>query len=60
MIQKKELNPNIHENKKKKRGKNKKHLLTSMTSHIVDKNKDAHEDEKEADPEDGYEGLEEI
>ena len=60
MIQKKELNPNIHENKKKKRGKNKKHLLTSMTSHIVDKNKEAHEDEKEADPEDGYEGLEEI
>ena len=35
MIQKKEINPNIHEKKKKR--KNKKGLLTSMTSHIKPK-----------------------
>ena len=36
MIQKKEANPNVHEKKKKR--KNKKNLLTSMTTHV--KNKD--------------------
>lgn len=35
MNQKKEVNSNIHENQtKKKRKKNKKNLLTSMTTHI--------------------------
>ena len=32
MIAKKEANPNVHEKKKKR--KNKKGLLTSMTSHV--------------------------
>ena len=39
-ITKKETNNNIHEKVKRKKGKNKKHLLTSMTSHIVDKTKE--------------------
>lgn len=30
----------MHEKVKRKKGKNKKHLLTSMTSHIVDKTKE--------------------
>lgn len=37
---KKETNSNMHEKVKRKKGKNKKHLLTSMTSHIVDKTKE--------------------
>ena len=37
MIQNKNTNPNVHENvKKKKRRKNQKGILTSMTSHIKD------------------------
>jgi len=59
MIQKKEINPNIHEKKKKR--KNKKGLLTSMTSHIKAKghgnpNQDdcqQIDDDDEEDPEDG-------
>ena len=43
MVNKKEANPNPE--KKKKRGKNKRHLLTSMTYHIVDKSKNADVDE---------------
>ena len=60
MIQKKEFNPNIHDqDKKKKRKKGKKGVLTSMTSHIVDKNaknqleqQDIYDDQEEG-PEDG-------
>lgn len=37
---KKETSSNMHEKVKRKKGKNKKHLLTSMTSHIVDKTKE--------------------
>jgi len=49
----------------KKKGKNKKHLLTSMTSHIIDKTKEQEQEEddendQEEDPEDGYEALDEI
>ena len=57
---------NVHNNVekvKKKRGKNKKHLLTSMTSHVVDKTKDQDDDdenEQEEEPEDGNEFLDEI
>jgi hypothetical protein len=50
MVTKKELNPNVHE-KKKKRGKNKRHLLTSMTYHI--KEKQVEDGEPEELPEDG-------
>ena len=39
-ITKKEEKANSQPEKKRKRGKNKKHLLTSMTSHIVDKSKE--------------------
>lgn len=49
MVAKKEPNPANHE-KKKKRGKNKRHLLTSMTYHIKEKVVD---DEPEELPEDG-------
>ena len=56
MIQKKEINPNtITEGKKKRKGKSKRHLLTSMTFHVVDKTKHQPEDEREEDPEDGFE-----
>lgn len=58
MIQKKEINPNVHEKKKKR--KNKKGLLTSMTSHVKPKGQqtnqdyDQHgDDDEEEDPEDG-------
>jgi hypothetical protein len=54
---------NNPEKKLKKKGKNKKHLLTSMTSHIIDKTKEQEEDDEndqEEDPEDGYEALDEI
>lgn len=57
MIQKKEVNPNIHETKKCKKRKNKKNLLTSMTSHIKKGgpgDQDVEEDQEEG-PEDGYE-----
>jgi hypothetical protein len=53
-ISKKEQNMNIHNNgepKKRKKGKNKKHLLTSMTSHIVDKKKGEGVEEVEEDDE---------
>lgn len=50
MVTKKELNPGTHE-KKKKRGKNKRHLLTSMTYHI--KEKHVEDEEPEELPEDG-------
>ena len=60
MIQKKEANPNVHEKKKKR--KNKKNLLTSMTSHIKkgDPEKDQNQDDdpdfdEEEGPEDGQE-----
>ena len=60
MIQKKEANPNVHEKKKKR--KNKKGLLTSMTSHIKkgdpekDQNQDDDQDfDEEEGPEDGQE-----
>ena len=49
MVSKKEMNPNNHE-KKKKRGKNKRHLLTSMTYHIKEKHVDGEPEEL---PEDG-------
>lgn len=60
MIQKKEVNPNVHDQeRKKKRKKGKKGVLTSMTSHIVDKNaknqgeqQDIYDDQEE-EPEDG-------
>ena len=60
MIQKKEVNPNVHDqDRKKKRKKGKKGVLTSMTSHIVDKNaknqgeqQDIYDDQEE-EPEDG-------
>jgi len=53
MLSKKEMNPNVHEGKKKKKGKNKRHLLTSMTYHIVDKTKEPADEEQEEPPEDG-------
>lgn len=61
MVTKKDVSQN-HE-KKKKRGKNKRHLLTSMTYHI--KEKHVEEDEPEEPPEDGMgdavsDNLEEI
>ena len=54
----KDLNPNIHDpDRKNKRRKNKKGVLTSMTSHIVDKknksNVEFEYDELEEEPEDG-------
>ena len=60
MIQKKEANPNVHEKKKKR--KNKKGLLTSMTSHVKkgDPEKDQIQDDdqdfdEDEGPEDGQE-----
>jgi len=38
MITKKDMHP--VEVKKRRKGKSKRHLLTSMTSHIVEKNKE--------------------
>lgn len=60
MIAKKVENINTFDPKKKKRGKTKKHLLTSMTSHVPKQQEEEPEDENEEDPEDGYTGLEAI
>jgi hypothetical protein len=61
VVAKKEPNITPHE-KKKKRGKNKRHLLTSMTYHIKEKNVDDEQEELPEDglPENGYDNLEEI
>lgn len=61
MIQKKETNTNVHDKEAavKKRRKKRKGILTSMTSHIVDKNKEQNDDQEEP-PEDGFEDLEGI
>ena len=58
MIQKKDANPNVHEKKKKR--KNKKNLLTSMTSHIKkgDPEKDQNQDDDQDDDDDQEEGPE--
>ena len=59
MIKKKEINPNIHDQKdKKKKRKNKKNILTSMTSHVIYKKTDqtAYDDNEEEGPEDGIDG----
>ena len=60
MIQKKDVDQNIHE-KPKKRKKYRKNQLTSMTSHVKDKKEkdeleNDNDNEQEEDPEDGIDG----